>query len=410
MTSLARLIARVVSVVLLSLQCIPLGPLAAQRLGPERKRPLNAVVDTNNAREYLDYGLRAITENPSAAASAFYWAARIDPSLAEAPYGSRVALLLADPSLLRRFMMSNGKNPSKREQQLDSLLLRALMLNPLLHRALDLPLLQTYVRQLAMAAYPESSRPSEVEVDYAIDRYLRQQGSSMRGWMSYARGDFRRALADYGMAIKDTKEKASLRIERGRIFGIQGIADSAIAEFQLALTELRVRDAKDVVVLYNSKAVVEQTIGLMFEQKNDLPGAREAYSRALQEDLAYWPAHFRLGMLAAEQHDTATALSEFSLATDIATDEPYVQAVVGAALVNLGRPREAIVPLKKAIALEPYYASPHVALGRLHEATGATNDALVAYAAFLARTRQRDPERGFAEARIAAIRAARPPQ
>ena len=80
-----------------------------------------------------------------------------------------MALLLADPSLLRRFMMSNGKNPSKREQQLDSLLLRALMLNPLLHRALDLPLLQTYVRQLAMAAYPESSRPSEVEVDYAID-------------------------------------------------------------------------------------------------------------------------------------------------------------------------------------------------------------------------------------------------
>jgi tetratricopeptide (TPR) repeat protein len=86
------------------------------------------------------------------------------------------------------------------------------------------------------------------------------------------------------------RRKTWYRIERGRIFGRRANADSAIAEFQAALTELRARDAKELVPLYNSKAIIEYSIALLLEQKNDNEGAREAYGRALQEDLAYHPS------------------------------------------------------------------------------------------------------------------------
>ena len=382
---------------------VPLGSMAAQKLGPAPKRPKIDALDTNDARGYFDYGMRVIANDPGSAANAFYWAARIDPGMADALHGRRAALLLDDESLLRRFMTNKG-NPSKKEQQLDSLQLRAIMLNPFLYRKLDLSLLRTYYRQMIERDSPGSAKPSALEIDFVIDQYLRQAGPDIRGWMSYARGDFKNALSQYGDALKRTKEQASLRIERGRMFAMQGNADSAIVEFQSALTELRKKDAKNVVVLYNSKAVVEQAIGILLETKNDLPGAREAYGRALQEDLAYWPAHVSLGMAAITAKDTATAISELTLATEIAPDEPYVQGFAGAALAMLGRPKEASGPLKKAIALEPYYALPHVAIGRLFDATNNKAEAIVAYEGFLARASKSDPQRTFAEGRLAALK------
>jgi hypothetical protein len=44
----------------------------------------------------------------------------------------------------------------------------------------------------------------------------------------------------YAAAEKTAKFKADFRIERGRIFGMTGQVDSALAQFQLALTELLV--------------------------------------------------------------------------------------------------------------------------------------------------------------------------
>lgn len=381
----------------------PLGTLSAQRLGPAPKRPKIASADTNDARAYYDLGMRVIASDPGNAASAFYWAARIDPGMADALHGRRAALMLEDEFLLKRSL--EAKSPSKKQLQLDSLQLRAIMINPLLYRKLDLSLLQTYYRQLIEREYPGSSRPSQLEIDHAIDQMLRQGGPSMRGWMAYARGDFKDALSAYADAMKSTKEKAGFRIERARIFGMRGDADSAIAEFQLALTELKKKDAKDLVVLYNSKAVIEHAIGLMLQQKDDWVGARAAYERALQEDLAYWPAHLSLGIAAVTGKDTATALSEYSLAADIAPDEPYVHAMAGGTLALLGRSREAIPSLKKASVLEPYYALPHVLLAKVYESTNATADATASYEAFLARASANDAQRDFAVQRLAALKA-----
>jgi cytochrome c-type biogenesis protein CcmH/NrfG len=64
----------------------------------------------------------------------------------------------------------------------------------------------------------------------------------------------------------------------------------------------------------------------------------------------------------------------------------------------------ALPALKKAIELEPYYAMPHVMLGRIYDASGFTDDAIAAYQGFLARASRNDPQREFAERRVAALK------
>ncbi|AHG88091.1 hypothetical protein J421_0554 [Gemmatirosa kalamazoonensis] len=402
-----RLLAALLAAVLL----VP--SLPAQRPASLPKRPrLGDVADTNDAHAYLEYGMRNVAVDPGSAADAFYWAMRIDPGLADAFYGRRVALLLSQDGLMNELMRGTRRGASKGMRALDSLQLRAVMLNPFLYRRLDLEMLRTYwTRAIEHAARQEGGQqPSSVEINHAIDVWLSRAGPYMRGWMAYGSGDFSAALSNYASAMKETKEKADLRVERGRIFGQRANADSAIAEFRQALVELRARDAKDVVVLYNSKAVLEQAIGMLLEQQDSVGAAREAYGRALQEDLSYWPAHVRLGMVALTAQDTAAALSELTLASQIAPDEAYVHALVGAAMVMIrGKADDALTELKTAAELEPYYALPHVTIGRIYEAASFTDEALAAYRAFLARASRHDAQREFVEQRVAALTAAAKP-
>jgi tetratricopeptide (TPR) repeat protein len=381
------------------------SPSSAQRLGPAPKRPrLFAGADTNDAHAYLDFGIRAAKSAADDAASAFYWAARIDPTLADALYGRRVSILLGNETLLG-LVMRDGNHRSRDIQKLDSLQLRAVMLNPFLYRRLDVDLLTTYYRQWIERASRRNGEdaPSRGEIELEVDRWLRDAGPYMRGWMAYGNGNFDYALSQYADALKQSKEKSDLLVERGRIFGMRGQADSAIAQFQQALAEQRKRDAKDVVVLYNSKAVLEQAIGMLQEQRDSIAAARDAYGRALQEDLAYWPAHMRLGTLAITMKDTATALSELALAAQIAPDEPYVHLLVGSSYAMLGKPDEAMTELKKAIQLEPFFASPHVMLGRLYDSAGFQDEAIAAYKDFLARASRADAQRAWVESRVAAL-------
>jgi tetratricopeptide (TPR) repeat protein len=280
------------------------------------------------------------------------------------------------------------------------------MLNPFLYRRHDLQLFLTYYR-VAIERANGTNGPSRAEIEHELDTWLARSGdASTRAWMAYSRGDFDRALGHYADAMKRRNESAGYRTERGRIFGMRGQADSAIAEFRLALGELRKQDAKDVVYLYNSKAVLEQGIAVMLEQMDSVSAAREAYGRALQEDLSYWPGHVRLGMLAIAAHDTTTAVSELTLASQIAPDEPYVHGMVGASLALLGKAEDALAELKKAAALEDYYALPHVVIARIYDRAGFAEEATASYRAFLARASRSDAQRPLAEQRLAALAAA----
>ena len=188
--------------------------------------------------------------------------------------------------------------------------------------------------------------------------------------------------------------------------GVKGHqVEPAVAEFQLALDELRQKDEKSLVVLYDSKALAEFSVATLLEGAGQTQQAKEAYGRALQEDLAYYPAHMRLGLLAMSQGDTTAALSELAMAAEIATNDPFVHYMNGWVLGKAKHTTEAIAELTKATELEPYYALPNLILGAQYEALEKAPEALAAYDRFLKTTSASDPQRQFATDRIEDLKA-----
>ncbi|MGH7654169.1 MAG: tetratricopeptide repeat protein [Gemmatimonadaceae bacterium] len=391
----------------LSLAALAALPTFAQKPEKPPKRPkLAAQADTNDARSYIDFGFKSFDEDPEAAAKAFYWAARIDPDNAEAYYGRRSALIVDSKRVLATYIDGSSRDRAnlKDLRVLDSLQLRALLLNPFLYRRLESRMFTEYIRQLNSDR--PGYEPSPAELQYAVNTYLQNADVSTRAWVSYSDGAFDDALAQYASAMKGQRETASYHLERARIFGMRAETDSAIAEFHNALDELHKRDAKSIVFVYDSKAAIEHSIGMLLEQHDRVAEAREAYGRALQEDVSFYPAHLRLGLLALAAKDTTTAVSELDLATQIAPNEPYVRYVSGYTLAALGHRPEALTQITKAIELDPYYPLPYITLAQLQEQNGDKAAARASYHAYLKHAGQQDPQRADVEAKLAAL----PPQ
>ena len=138
----------------------------------------------------------------------------------------------------------------------------------------------------------------------------------------------------------------------------------------------------------------------MLEGAGNTQKARDAYGRALQEDLSYYPAHMRLGLLALTEGDTTAAMSELALASDIANDDAYVHYLNGWVLGKAKHTADAVAELKKATELEPYYALPNLVLGAQYESLEKAPEAIAAYERYLALASQRDPQRTFATERV----------
>jgi len=158
-------------------------------------------------------------------------------------------------------------------------------------------------------------------------------------------------------------------------------------------------------VLYDSKAMAEFSVATLLEGANEPQKAKEAYGRALQEDLAYYPAHMRLGLLALGQGDTAAAVSELAMAAELAASDPFIHYMNGWVLARAKRPKEAVDELVKATELEPYFALPKLILGTQYEALTKGPEALAAYERFLKTASARDPQRQFATERLEEVKA-----
>lgn len=258
---------------------------------PERPE-LPAYADPNDALDYTKLGIASLVKSPQKAADAFYWASRLEPSWAETLYFRRLALLLADKWRLQRYMEGDRKViRSKEVMQIDSLQLRALMKNPFLYRKFDRTLLEEYVRfvfQRHTRAGGSQPYGDEFAVREFMQNFMREAGPSWRAWGAYTEGRLESAVESYGLAIKEAKERnrAWLYAERGRVHVLLGALDSAESDFREAIARLQKADEREVVAIYESKAVYEHSIALLRERKNDLAGAREAFGRALQEDLS----------------------------------------------------------------------------------------------------------------------------
>jgi hypothetical protein len=383
-----------------------LSPLPAQKKGSIPKRPkLQFTTDTNDAMAYYQLGQQFLDRDPRVAVDAFYWATRISPNSAEALYGLRTARHLADPYRFQRYMQDDRKTiESKEVQQIDSLLTRALLLNPFLYRKFDELMFRAYVRHAVNSSSPGNDRPMASELDFWISQWIRQGGPESRAWLAYNNGRFADALRGYAEAMKGTKRKARLRTERGRIFYLAGNQDSALAELRLALDELRSKDNKELVKLYDSKAVLEHSIAKIHLARGDAAAAREAYARALEEDLAFYPAHSELANLALQAGDTASGLSEMELAVQINGEDAVLRLVYGFLLLENGRHADAAAHFTKAIEIEPYFPNLYYFLGQTYEAQRKPAAAIGQYEAFLARAAMNHPQREDVTRRLGALR------
>jgi tetratricopeptide (TPR) repeat protein len=370
----------------------------------EPKRPqLYARADTNEAAAYYNLGLEAIRKDPKIAADAFYWAIRLNPLHSEAYYARRVALLLSDKRRAARYFEDDRATlRSKDIKRIDSLYVTALTLNPFLYENLDRLLYQAWVDDFVMQQ--GTSDPGALR--YAIDRMLYSGGSAAKAWAAYTEGRFDDALKHYAQAIKESRRAKYLyRSRRGRLFFQLNQPDSALTELQQAVEELRKYDEKDFVFLYISKALFEHTVGMALERLDRPAEAREAYGRALQEDLAYSPAHVRLAYMALDAKDTTTALSEFDLAVQLRPEDAGLRYQYGFVLAAAAKADEAVEQLTKSIALNPVYALPHYALAYVYEGQGKPADALREYQTFVSLGARQDTRYASAAERIKSLAA-----
>ena len=374
---------------------------AAQQPPKEPRRPgLVAGADTNDARAYYAHGLSKLERDPEQAGDAFYWAMRINPAFADAYYARRCALLLTDRIRFQQYMEDDrGTLQSAEVRRIDSLYYFSLTINPFMYRGLDARLFRTYLLQVG-DDYARRNNLGPGDVQYAINRLLMDASASFKAWRAYGDGRFIDALRLYAEAIKEVKFKAELRADRGRLFFQIGEPDSALTELTQALDEFRKADKKDLVYVYESKALLEHSIALVHQRLGNKPAAKEAFARALEEDLSYFPAHVQLAYLALDANDTTTALSEMDLAVQIRGADPVLRYIYGYALATSGKYHEAEVQLRKAIEVNPVFAAPYHVLGLVLDGQGRGNEALAQFQTFLARASQSDSRRKEAEDRV----------
>src|SRR3989442_14945342 len=108
----------------------------------------------------------------------------------------------------------------------------------------------------------------------------------------------------------------------------------------------------------------EYAIGIVRVNQGDFPSARDAFGRALTENLAFYWAHARLAGVDLALHDTAAALTELGLAVEIEPNDPALRLYNGYVLRLARRYTEAVAELDVAIRLHPDFAPPplHLAL------------------------------------------------
>jgi tetratricopeptide (TPR) repeat protein len=388
------------------LAVVPASARAQRGAGnePEPRRPRFTVVrDTNSAGAYYYHGLSVIDRNPQEAADAFYWASRLDPEWADPYFARRVALHLTDMRRLGEYVMGEARfRASPERERIDSLGRRALLADPFLYRRLERRLLEKLIDQdIAEFRHAVTSRTGSdpgMPVVNMSPAQIAMHSPRFAGWLSYTDGRFPEALGYFADALKRTPKAYELHAERADVFVLTTQYDSALVELSTMLAQMRTIDEKKLVPFYDSKAFFEYKVGRVHVMRGDLAAARDAYGRALAEDLSFYMAHAALGEIALAQHDTAAALAEFGQAVDLAADEPGLRYAYGVALFSAAKYAAAADQFRKAIALDPYYAKPYFPLGYIMDGTGKDAEALAAYEGFVRHAPAADSVR-VAEAR-----------
>lgn len=387
------------------------APAHAQRGDAPRRPRLSADADSNDARAHMQEAVQKLRGAPREAADHYYWAYQLDPANADALYGRYTALLLSNPQRLVDYWNGERRVVRSREMvAIDSLYFRALTMNPFLYRSHENEVFRVYMRTIARQAYDRAGGMnivSESDIQGWINDYMQHGAAWLRAEEAYGQGRYPDALRYYDEAIREARAggRSWLRADRARLLAHMNSNPAAVEAFTQTLADMRTEDERNLVYLYQSKALMEHSLGSLHERMGNADAAREAYGRALTEDLAFYPAHVRLGMLALAAGDTATALAELDLAVQAGAVEPSVRYTYGAVLAQLGRLDDAAGQLQQVMTATPHWADPYFVLGAVRDGQGNLQGAREAYEGFLSRAPRTHRRRPAAEGRVRDLQA-----
>ncbi|HJU89320.1 MAG TPA: tetratricopeptide repeat protein [Gemmatimonadaceae bacterium] len=360
------------SSVVASVGCASGAPPRGVREPVPLRPALSASADTNDPQAYFDVGLRALEKDLGRAADAFFWASRLDPGSADALYARRVALHAYNLERVRGYLTSNDLGPSSAfVREIDSLLYIALERNPFLYAQFD--------QQLIELANNKVSRNG-------FFRPLFYIGSlQYAAWKSYSEGNFAKAVAQYAEAMKRDTSDYGLHGQRARAFYLMSQYDSALAEMTRMLDRARAVEARKITPVYQSKGTTEYAIAMIHLARGDGQAARSALQRALSEDFSLYMAHAVLADVSISLGDTAAGLSEYELAVQLHGTDPALRYRYGSALLNAKELDAAETQFRRAIEINPDYASPYLPLAYVLERKGLPNEAAEHYAKYVAK-------------------------
>jgi len=320
---------------------------------------------------------------------ALYWASRLDPAWPDPIYARAVGILGAlrhdaFETWLRtrsvRAVRRVGLAP-RQVQLVDSLQRVAWARNPFLFTDLEF-------HRLA------PGRPGDLV---------------RAGWLAFASRQFVRAESLFAVALRKHAGDVGLRIYRARALFYLGRWDGAVGELELARDTLQAWSRAELAALLPSTEMLDYAIGIARVQQDDFPAARAAFERALTANLGFYWAHARLSGAAISLGDTAIALAELDMAVQLEDHDPVLRLYYGSILHSMRRFEEAALQLRKAIELDPYYATLYYWLAAAYAAQGRTQEAIAEYRLFGDHAAQADPDRAAVARALAALGAPSPP-
>ena len=348
----------------------------AQKKGREPERPrLAAGADTNDAESYHEYAIRPDVPWKKTY-DAEYWAYRLDPLTPAYLHGQWQSLWYKQSPEWRDEFRAGAEFivKSKEARELDSLFLAALIHDPFVHLYNTVCYVPEWITQVRSAVG--------------------------RAYVYYDGGCYARAAATFDTALAKQPKRLSMRLDRARASYWVGHYGNAIKELQIVLDTLRARDQKKLVHAYESKEMLEYMLGAAYARDGQYAQAREAYGRALEENLSFYMAHAHLGDVARAQGDIATTLQEYETAVQLKADDVALRHEYGRALLD-AQPRrneDAEAQFRKAIELNPYFATSYFNLAVALDNQDKKAEAVEQYTAYLARA-PRDDVKGIARAR-----------
>ena len=342
-------------------------PAGAQKNKKELERPkLDAGSDTNDALAYFKYGMAR--ETPwKKAYPAFVWARRLDPMESFYVFAQYQASWARQSPSWRSEYFEGAEYvvKSKEAALIDTLFYESLIRDPYAHFN-----------------------------GCVVYRDLEITDPVFLGLFHFDNQCWRQAADQLAIAIKKRPRNLMLREYRARALHILGEYGNAASELQGLIAALAERDKKSFQRFYQSKEMYEYMLGLTYLQDQKYAEARDAFGRALTENLAFYMAHDKLSTVALAQRDVETAINEMDLAVQLKPDEPALRQRFGYALLraNPRRNEDAEAQFRKAIELEPLFALPYYNLAVALENQGKKTDAIAQYQAYIVRAPRREKD------------------